>query len=139
MKKYIGVKMVEAEPMSRFDYCESRGWNVPLDESPMDDGYLIKYPDGYVSWSPKDVFEEAYRETDGMTFGLAIEALKKGHRVAREGWNGKNMDVCMRMLFDSDGMAINNIGLVLHNVGGKRNTWVPSITDVLAEDWVIVK
>lgn len=44
MKKYIGVKMIEAEPMIR-DGKE---------------GYSVVYPDGYISWSPKDVFEAAY-------------------------------------------------------------------------------
>ncbi len=46
MKNYIGVKIVKAEPQ------EKKG----------KPGYKVVYPDGYVSWSPKDVFEEAYRE-----------------------------------------------------------------------------
>ena len=28
-----------------------------------------------------------------MTFGIAIEAMKKGNKVARRGWNGKGMFV----------------------------------------------
>lgn len=44
MQDYIGVKMVKAEPQ------EKNG----------KDGYKVVYPDGYVSWSPKDVFESAY-------------------------------------------------------------------------------
>ena len=48
MKNYIGVKIVKAEPMEK-------------DSNP---GYRIKYPDGYVSWSPKETFEKAYRELD---------------------------------------------------------------------------
>lgn len=39
------------------------------------------------------VFERANRETDGMSFGLAIEAAKKGMKIARRGWNGKNQYV----------------------------------------------
>ena len=46
MKNYIGVKIVKAEPQ------EKKGRP----------GYKALYPDGYVSWSPKDVFEETYRE-----------------------------------------------------------------------------
>lgn len=49
------------------------------------------YPDGYVSWSPEKVFEEAYRPITGCTFGLAVEALKMGFKVTRAGWNGKGM------------------------------------------------
>lgn len=51
------------------------------------------YSDGYESWSPKKQFEEAYRDCMGMTFGIALELLKKGCKVAREGWNGKGMFV----------------------------------------------
>ncbi len=49
--------------------------------------------EGYISMSPKHVFDEAYKKTNGMTFGLAIEAMKKGHCVARKGWNGKGIYV----------------------------------------------
>lgn len=45
MKKYIGTKMVEAEKATRENGEE---------------GYRIRYSDGYVSWSPKEVFEKAY-------------------------------------------------------------------------------
>lgn len=41
---YIGVKMVT-------------GWEQEKDGKP---GYAVKYSDGYISWSPKDVFEAAY-------------------------------------------------------------------------------
>ena len=91
MKKYIGTKMIEATPMSRGEYNRYRGWTIPKDENPADEGYLVKYSDGYESWSPKKQFEEAYRDCMGMTFGIALELLKKGCKVAREGWNGKRM------------------------------------------------
>ena len=53
MKDYIGVKVVAAEPMSRGEYNEYRGWQIPRDENPEDEGYHIRYPDGYESWCPK--------------------------------------------------------------------------------------
>lgn len=62
MKTYIGIKKIEAEPMNRGDYNKYRGWTIPADENPADDGYLVKYPDGYESWSPKSAFDEAYSE-----------------------------------------------------------------------------
>lgn len=52
MKNYIGVKIVKAEPQ------EKDGIK----------GYRIMYPDGYVSWSPKDVFESAYKVLDCEDF-----------------------------------------------------------------------
>lgn len=93
MKDYIGVKVVAAEPMSRGEYNEYRGWEIPSDENPEDEGYHIRYTDGYESWCPKKQFDEAYRKCDNMTFGIAIEAMKKGNKVARRGWNGKGMFV----------------------------------------------
>lgn len=72
MKVYQGTKKVNAQPMTRGEYNKLRGWDVPKDENPDDEGYLVEYLDGgkanvpgydgYVSWSPRDVFERAYLE-----------------------------------------------------------------------------
>lgn len=64
MKKYIGCKLLKAEPMTRGAYNEYRGWTIPEDEDPEDPGYFVRYPDGYVSWSPKHIFEQAYMEVN---------------------------------------------------------------------------
>lgn len=53
MKKYVGVKLIEAKPMTRGDYNNYRGWTIPKDEDPKDEGYLVKYSNDYESWSPK--------------------------------------------------------------------------------------
>ncbi|WP_310604874.1 DUF2829 domain-containing protein [Anaerosporobacter sp.] len=152
MKKYIGTKMLQALPMNRGDYNKYRGWNIPENENPNDEGYLVEYEDGYQSWSPKEVFENAYRDCEGLTFGIAIELLKKGVKVARDGWNGKGMFVyyvsankyksCTDAgdsISDSDGMVEYEPYLAIKNVKGTVSTWVPSINDVLSEDWVIVE
>lgn len=107
MKNYIGTKEIKATPMNRLDYNIYRGWELPSDENGEDEGYLVEYlngsnanhpnHEGYVSWSPKAQFEEAYRETSGLPFGLAIEALKKGKRIARLGWNGKGLFIFMQV------------------------------------------
>ena len=90
MKKYIGTKVITAKPMTRGEYNEFRGWTIPADENPADAGYLVKYTDGYISWSPAKQFEEAYHAFDGgMTFGAAIELMKMGFKLQRKGWNGK--------------------------------------------------
>ena len=60
MQKYIGVKQVEAKPMTRNDYNDYRGWTVPADENPYDEGYLVKHSDNYESWIAKDEFEKTY-------------------------------------------------------------------------------
>ena len=58
--KYIGVKQVEAKPMTRNDYNDYRGWTVPADENLYDEGYLVKHSDNYESWIAKDEFEKTY-------------------------------------------------------------------------------
>lgn len=61
MKKYIGTKLIEAEPVLRNMSGKLIPINVPvsLDEL-VERGYKVRYPDGYESFSPKDVFEKAY-------------------------------------------------------------------------------
>lgn len=77
MKTFIGVKLINAKPMTRAEYNVFRGWELPADENGDDEGYLVEYVDGgkantaeyagYVSWSPKDVFERAYVEVGDVS------------------------------------------------------------------------
>jgi hypothetical protein len=96
MIKYIGTKQILCESMSKAEYNEYRGWTLPEDECGDDKGYLVKdaYND-YISWLPTEQLEANYTPTDSMNFGLAIEAMRLGKKVARSGWNGKNMWVCL--------------------------------------------
>lgn len=148
-KNYIGVKLIKAEPLNLGDYNLQRGWTIPSNEDPLREGFKVIYEDGYVSWSPKEIFEEAYRLTNGMTFGLAVEAVKKGLKVARNGWNGKGMFVYYvptNTYTTVTGVAKDHFGdkvtinayFSIKNVNGTVSTWVPSINDCLAEDWVVV-
>ena len=68
MKNYIGVKIVKAEPMTKSEYDKRWPSLSRLVDRNSEDGYIIRYPDGYVSWSPKDVFEKAYRQLDCEDF-----------------------------------------------------------------------
>ena len=74
MKEYVGTKKIEAKEMTRGEYNHYRGWTIPENENPADEGYLVRYSDGYESWSPKKQFEEAYREC-GETTTLPETAL----------------------------------------------------------------
>lgn len=69
MKTYIGVKMIEAEPMLEIDFYSDKEFAVGQENR---EGYKVKYPDGYESWSPKDVFEKAYLPLSGRT-GITID------------------------------------------------------------------
>lgn len=64
MKQYIGTKIVKAEPMTRGDCNNYRGWQIPADEDPMDEGYLMEYENGHEQWLPKEMFETDYIEYD---------------------------------------------------------------------------
>ena len=91
MKTYIGTKIIEAVPAIRKGgRVYEEGQPTPKSMDPVEEGYKVRYPDGYESFSPKAVFEEAYRPIDSMNFGLAIEAMKKGKKCRRAGWNGTN-------------------------------------------------
>lgn len=153
MDRYIGVKLIHAEPMDECTFLRTAKGQDTSDRETRP-GYKVGYPDGYVSWSPKAAFEEAYRKTDGMTFGLATEAAKKGYKIARIGWNGKGMFVVYQKGYPQ-GIPSNkqtaiawgiNEGdlfkcepyLQIKMVNGSHAMWVPSINDTLAEDWMII-
>lgn len=149
MKKYIGTKCIEAKPMNRGDYNIYRGWTIPADENPADEGYLVKYPDKYESWSPKKQFEEAYRAFDGgMNFGHAIELMKQGFKVARKGWNGKKQYIELatnisyvnadKEVVNSEHDAIGNKAIAFVGTSGVQMGWLATQADMLAEDWVVV-
>lgn len=154
MKTYIGTKMIRALPMTRLKYNEFRGWTLPADENGDDAGYLVEYLDGgkpnttqymgYVSWSPAEQFNAAYRPTTGLTFGLALEALKLGKKVAREGWNGKGMWLKLVPAGLADAVAFQHAALrPLPWIGMKTADecfvpWLASQTDMLADDWQVV-
>lgn len=148
MKTYIGTKIIDARPMTRGEYNIFRGWQIPENENPKDEGYLVKYPDGYISWSPKSVFEEAYRECYSMPFGLAVEAMKKGKKVKRKGWNGKNQYIQLATGISyksSDGEIVNcehdaigNKAIAFVGTSGVQMGWLASQADMLADDWVFV-
>ena len=154
MEKFIGFEVLNAEEMTRGDYNKFRGWQIPEDENPADLGCKVIRKDGHVSWFPKTTFDIMYRKATGLTLGLAVEALKNGKRVCRKGWNGKGMFVvyqkgypqgipCNKQTAQAFGINegdifICNPYLQIKNVNGSCSMWVPSINDVLAEDWMIV-
>lgn len=173
MKQFLGTKLILARPMTRGEYNAYRGWTAPAGEDQTTAGYLVEYTDspaealhanhkGYISWSPADVFEKSYRATDGLNFGLALEALKAGKRVARKGWNGKGMflfllpggtvpktaihDPKLREIIEAETEgdtfeALPSIRMWTTNSSGRRAVltgWLASQTDMLSDDWEIL-
>ena len=58
--KYRCHKEIDASPMTRGEYNIHRGWDLPADEDGSDAGYIVKYKDGYISWTPKKQLDEGY-------------------------------------------------------------------------------
>ena len=234
MKKYIGTKQIEAEPMTRGDaWGKHLLREKPSTENFDDEGYHVRYEDGYESWSPKDVFKKAYKIADTfldrlhiemrdlyekmdklspfiesgkideivtdkyqnhllrlqhrimsryinvlecrigrldgspeaplhqMSFGDAIEILKQGGAIRRSGWNGKGLmvfkqvpahiesDIIPKMqslpqsakylILKGKGFIDYTSQCLIYNENtGRADSWVPSISDVFADDWEIV-
>lgn len=141
-KDYYGTKKVTA-------------WEQEKDGK---SGYSVKYADGYISWSPKDVFEAAYKASGEMSFGHALVAILQGHRVARAGWNGKGMWISYSP--GAERLAAANFWSAANKQFAKDNGgeaqvlpcitfktadnkilmgWLASQTDMLANDWSIVE
>ena len=93
MQLYTGTKQVKAKPMNRADYITLRGWQLPADEDGTDEGYLVEYVDGgkanvegyagYISWSPKAVFEMAYNPCGTYIQRLQIEYYELQEKLAK--------------------------------------------------------
>ncbi|MBY0258795.1 DUF2829 domain-containing protein [Methylobacterium sp.] len=113
-------------------------------------GFLV------ASWEQFVVDRKATR---GLTFGQAIEQLKAGARVARDGWNGKGMWLSLSGPLPGREIAFENFwssnnaeyaranggsATVLPCITMKTATgeilmgWLASQTDMLAEDWCVV-
>ena len=160
MKQYIGTKVIMAEPMTmkKAQKVLGRELNPAIYG---EEGYLVEYEDGYKSWSPKSVFEGAYHEVGSVNFGGAITLLEAGLAVRRKGWNGKGLFVVKQVPSHITGDIIPNMQslpqsakkilmsrenphidytnqMLIINPDGRANSWVPSVSDVFAEDWEVV-
>lgn len=71
MKRYIGTKEVKARPMTA-GTAEGMGFRTNKYFGP-DEGYIVEYADGYKSWSPKKVFEQAYKLCETHIDRIKIE------------------------------------------------------------------
>jgi hypothetical protein len=115
------------------------------------EGYAIKYQDGYISWCPSAIYVRDYQPITAMSFGHAVHALKRGKRVARLGWNGKDMFL---FLVPGSTFTVNRAPLLgffpegtpikyhahidMKTATGEIVPWLASQTDVLADDWLIL-
>ena len=77
-----------------------------------------------------------------LDFGAALQELKRGNKVARNGWNGKGLWLELQVPDINSKMTLPYIYINYpddaQNTPGARVPWLASQTDALAEDWIIV-
>ena len=151
----------------------SEGWVSK--HNPIVGGYFVQYSDDYQSYSPAEAFEAGYTKSSAMSsrevireaiirpgtimsggpkrsFGVALHAMRDGKRVAREGWNGKEMFIFLvdgstfkvnrppLNKFYEEGTEVNYHPHVdMKTADGNIVPWLCSQTDMLAEDWLIIE
>lgn len=90
-----------------------------------------------------------------LDFSDALRQVKAGKKIARVGWNGKGMFVVYQKGYPEGIPANKNTAeawgikegdlfkcepyLQIRMVNGSHSMWIPSINDVLANDWVVVE
>ena len=83
LRTYTGKKTVKA---IRMGAGEAKRNGAAITEETVlnnigNDGYLVMYPDGYRSWSPKKVFDEAYRLSETKVDRMKIELADLNVRI----------------------------------------------------------
>ena len=82
-----------------------------------------------------------------MNFGQALEAVKSGAKIYREGWNGKGMYLALiagntvrQSIADHYGHAGETFpvmdAIYMKTADDKLVPWLASQTDILADDWL---
>lgn len=109
------------------------------------------YNDDLVHANCKDIYiEDVYFLTasDGFDFGTAINLLKEGNKIARKGWNGKGQYVRLVDPYNDKAFQVfekEELDGTLYPYFALKNAqngfvpWVPSIGDLLAEDWMFTE
>ena len=82
-----------------------------------------------------------------MCFGQAIDLVKKGYRIFREGWNGKNqyVELATNISYKTihgeqvnvEHDAIGSQALAFVGTSGVQLGWLASQADMLANDWKV--
>ena len=149
-----GLPVPEAKESMKLAFSENCGSTCGVR---IEDGYVFttSADDQYPQYMPAEEFEKTCRSTENMTFGDALLVLKQGKRVARKGWNGKNMSVayqkgypdgipCNKNTAEAWGMQEGELFkcrpyLQMRCADGTFQMWLASQSDILADDWYVVE
>lgn len=152
--KQVRINVVDTEPMTRGDYNKMRGWQIPENENPADEGYVITYrkgqPNEYISWCPKKEADEVSISCEnGLPFGVAImECRYHGKKIQRANWNGEGQYVeykVVEVCYSEESKLVQSHAFVFHFVNRKTGEtgiqvgWLASQADMAANDWRIVE
>ena len=156
----VGTKVVKFIPMTAHAFSEYT--NRKITSAQEREGYLVEYEpqpndvrckghDGYISWTPKEVFEKSYKFNGKFEFGHALFLAKRGLKVARSGWNGAGMFAyivdkghykaktkAIRGFFEDD-IVPYRAYWAIKPAQDDVTPWSPSGSDTLADDWVVVQ
>ena len=157
---HYGTKAVWAKPMTLGEYNSYQGWDIPADQDPETEGYLVEYidggkpnhpdHDGYISWSPKEVFVKAYTSDGKLPFSAALAAMKAGKRVWRKAWKEEyiyyvppgnypaSRNSNNTMVEDFSGGVPYTAYIAKKTYDGYVTPWVPTQEDMLQSDWSII-
>lgn len=136
MEKYIGIRMVDAEPMNKYEFCMNiKGIDCKEENK---EGYLVRYEDGHVNWSCKEAFEIAYSKIDNCTlnFSEALFFIKQGLKIARKGWNNPNIWLELQRPDANSKMTMPYIYMVKYN---NKFPCDLSCESFFAEDWMVIE
>lgn len=167
MKTYICTKVIHAVPAKMVNGCP---WpdGLPLPDTKesvvdccsgiemcrprIEDGYIYNTSkdDQYTQLMSAADFEAMCRPAESMAFGDALVAMKHGERVARHGWNGKDMYVFLAhepdfvtdadiSAFDQQEVEVGDMLVMKTAQNTFQPGWLASQADMLAEDWYIVE
>lgn len=97
----------------------------------------------------REMTKKQDEKMDVFDFGKAIQYLKEGKRLQREGWNGKRQYIELATnisyvntkneIINAEHDAIGNKAIAFVGTSGVQIGWLASQADMLAEDWKIVE
>ena len=136
MSEYIRQNCVTAVPMTYGEYKAKNPGATDYKNQPTDaKGYEATYCTGYKAWIPKAHFERTSRPVDGLTFGMAVEAMRHGERVARRKWDLLKKWLVIQFSTDPAKSSLETICLAS---SGESYPWIPSSADLLSDDWRVI-
>ena len=163
MKTYIMTKTIQAVPAKMVNGsiwpdglpipevkdtgCPECGSNVIITEGYM---YITEGKGNYPMFMEAEEFEKCCRPCISMTFGDALEAMKDGKRVARDGWNGKGMYIFLAYepdfntpadlsAFADKEVEVGDMIVMKTAQDTFAPGWLASQADMLVEDWFVVE